>query len=64
MFEIIYRISVIVLLVIVVAILGYGQLISPSTPSGCKDAIAKAEIITSSQGSIISEMFSNYEDSV
>jgi hypothetical protein len=64
MFEKIYRIAVILLLVVAVAILGYGQLLKPSTPSGCKDAIAKAETVTNSQASIISGLQSDYETAV
>lgn len=64
MFEKIYRVAVLILLFVIVALLGYGQLVSPSTPSGCKDAIAKAEIITNSQNSIISGMQDSYDTAV
>jgi hypothetical protein len=64
MFEKIYRISVLILLIVIVAILGYGQLVSPSTPSGCKNAIAKAEVITNNQSSIITGMQNDFSTAV
>ncbi len=59
-----YHAAVIVLLVIAVAILGYGQLKSPSTPSGCKDAIAKAEIVRNGQLNLITGLQDQYNNAV